>query len=444
MARPNNTVAPLGANRDEANDDTDRENRRLYIFIDGDKDEERRMVTLEEFLQFVAEKPEWLYEKLCSVHQQYEKRLNDREAQFAEEKLRGKAKDGEIARLHREMGELKGQLQSQTDNNDNEDMNGLHQPVDDVKQQLAEVRAERNVYANQIVRTTMQFSSISDQESTLAVPSNRETSKIPDPPMFTDGKEPQFENWLALMSRKLTGNADHFDTPQLRMAYVASRCKGKARKHITLRMREDAKNPYADSKDILDHLKMIFSDPGRVIIAKHHFRQLYMKVSDKFHDFLSEFLYLAAEAGIAEDDWKDELYYKLTTKLQKLCISDHIKDSTFQEFSSAVSQTASRLEVINHRNQKNRSFNFFLISKDTTKGASQVIVKKGLAPPRSIGPVGPHTGTNRDQLMKEGRRFDCQKSGHLARNCTTKAVSSELKELEQNEASKIDNYAEKF
>ncbi|EYE96730.1 uncharacterized protein EURHEDRAFT_452544, partial [Aspergillus ruber CBS 135680] len=102
-------------------------------------------------------------------------------------------------------------------------MNGLHQPVDDVKQQLAEVRAERNVYANQIVRTTMQFSSISDQESTLAVPSNRETTKIPDPPMFTDGKEPQFENWLVLMSRKLTGNADHFDTPQLRMAYVASR-----------------------------------------------------------------------------------------------------------------------------------------------------------------------------------------------------------------------------
>ena len=60
-----------------------------------------------------------------------------------------------------------------------------------------------------------------------------------------------------------------------------------------------------------------------------------MKVSNKFYDFLSKFLYLAAEAGVAEDDWKDELYHKLTTELQKQCISDKTKDSTFQEFVTA-------------------------------------------------------------------------------------------------------------
>jgi len=40
MARPNDTVAPTRSNRDEANNDTDQENRRTSIFIDGDKDEE--------------------------------------------------------------------------------------------------------------------------------------------------------------------------------------------------------------------------------------------------------------------------------------------------------------------------------------------------------------------------------------------------------------------
>ena len=107
-------------------------------------------------------------------------------------------------------------------------------------------------------------------------------------------------------------------------------------------------NPYTDSKDMLDHLKAIYDDPTCVVTAKNQFRQLYMKTSDKFHGFLSEFLYLAVEAGVAEDDWKYELYYKLTTKLQKLCISESIKYGTFQEFSSVVSQTASRLQVINH------------------------------------------------------------------------------------------------
>ncbi|OJJ78919.1 uncharacterized protein ASPGLDRAFT_1095409 [Aspergillus glaucus CBS 516.65] len=78
-----------------------------------------------------------------------------------------------------------------------------------------------------------------------------------------------------------------------------------------------------------------------------------MKSGNKFHDFLSEFLYLAAEAGVAEDTWKDELCIKLATKLQELCITESYKTGPFQDFSNAVSQTASRLEVINHQNQKN-------------------------------------------------------------------------------------------
>ena len=154
--------------------------------------------------------------------------------------------------------------------------------------------------------------------------------------------------WFEFLPPKISLTLTMGSRAQLRMAYVASRCDGKARKHITLRMRDDAMNPYTDSKNMLDHLKAIYSDPNRVTTARHQFRQLYMKTSGKFHDFLFEFLYLAAEAGVADDDWKEELYTKLTTKLQELCISDSFKNSTFQEFSNAVSRTACRLEVIIH------------------------------------------------------------------------------------------------
>lgn len=406
MARQNDTVPSSRANRNETNDDdTDRENRRSSIFIDGDGNEGQQMVTLEEFLQFVSEKPEWLYEKLRLIHQRYEECLEDHEVHHAERELHDKGQDGEIALLH--------------------------QKLEDVEQRLTEVRSERDAYGHQIVKMTMQLTNNGNQGPMPATTNARKSTKIPDPPMLTDGKEPRFEDWLLLTTQKLTANADHFDTSQLRMAYVASRCEGKARKHITPRMREDALNPYADSKDMLDHLKTIYSDPNRVTTAKHQFRQLYMKVSDKFHDFLSEFLYLAAEAGVAEDDWKDELYFKLTTKLQELCISDRIRNGTFQEFSNTVSQTASCLEVISHRNQKGR---VFTPNKDTSKGVNRsgTTIKKEPTPSQSSSPTAPQTSSvGRDQLMKEGRCFHCQEHGHLARDCPTKAATSELKELEQ-------------
>lgn len=415
MPRPRTIAASTRANRnetndndtnqDEANTDAGQENQQNPIFIEGDENEEQRMVTLEEFLQYASDEPEWLYEKLQVTHQRHDDRLDDHKVRLAEEELRSQTKDGEITLLRRKVVE-----------------------IENVRQQLAEAKAERDAFGSQIARLVMDNAN-SRQASPM--PINRKTTKIPDPPMLTDGKEPRFEDWLLLMNQKLTANADHFDTPQLRIAYVASRCEGKTRKHITPRMRDNAMNPYTDSKDVLNHLKTIYDDPNRVTTAKHQFRQLYMKTSDKFHDFLSEFLYLAAEAGVAEDDWKDELYNKLTTKLQELCISSSIHESTFQEFSSAVSQTASRLEVINYRTQKNRTFS---PNKDTNKGASRpgATVKKEPALPQSTSPTAPRAGSaGHDQMMKEGRCFHCQERGHLARDCPTKTASPELKELEQ-------------
>ena len=197
MPRTRNTVAPTGGNRNETNDnDTGQENRQNPIFIDDDEDEEQCMVTLEEFLQYASEEPEWLYDKLQVTHKRYDDRLEDHKVRLAEEELRCQTKDGEITLLRRKIGE-----------------------IEDVKQQLVEVMTERDAFGSQIARLVMDGTN-GRQASPMAI--NRKTTKIPDPPMLTDGKEPRFEDWLLLMNQKLTANADHFDTSQLRIAYVAS------------------------------------------------------------------------------------------------------------------------------------------------------------------------------------------------------------------------------
>ena len=104
---------------------------------------------------------------------------------------------------------------------------------------------------------------------------------------------------------------------------------------------------------MIEHLKIIYDDLNHVTTAKNQFQALYMKPTDKFHDFLSEFLYLTVKAGVSEDDWKDELYHQITTELQKLIMMEINKNESFQKFSSFCSQMASCLEVINYCMQRN-------------------------------------------------------------------------------------------
>lgn len=375
-------------------------NRRSSILLEVE-DNSPQEIDFNDFMNFVKEKPEWLYQKIKDMHDRHEEDLETRNAQ---DELENQAKDGRMTMAQQELNEA--------------------------KQQLAQAELDRDGYSQKIVQMVMdQATSLnrSVADGNASSQSSRKSAKIPDPPLLTDGKEPHFEDWLLLMTQKLKANGDHYDSPQLRIAYVASRCDGRARKHITPRMREGVSNPYDDSKSMLDHLKTIYDDPNRVTTAKNSFRSLYMKTTDKFHDFLSEFLYLAAEAGISEDDWKDELYHRITTKLQELTINEVIKGDSFQEFSSVCSQTASRLEVMNLRNQRNRNLGSTAsYGKNSTKSTTSA------AAPDALGStnVKKEPTDNRNQLMKEGKCFTCFEQGHMSRDCPKKHGSSAIQELE--------------
>ena len=42
--------------------------------------------------------------------------------------------------------------------------------------------------------------------------SKNKSTKLPDPPILIDGKEPAYDDWLAKMQSKLEANQDHFPT----------------------------------------------------------------------------------------------------------------------------------------------------------------------------------------------------------------------------------------
>ena len=90
------------------------------------------------------------------------------------------------------------------------------------------------------------------------------TTKIPDPPLLTDGKEPTFESWKLQIQGKLQVNSDHFFSNKARIAYVFSRTGGNAQKHLQPRYDEDSKDLFQSDEEMIKYLASIYKDPHRI------------------------------------------------------------------------------------------------------------------------------------------------------------------------------------
>ena len=131
------------------------------IMIDGDEEELNwYKVTFEDFLNYVREKPEWLYGKLRLIHERFEDVVEDCEARLAESELSGQSKDGEIVLMKNRL--------------------------DETTERLNQMTLDCDVYANKIAYNTL----YSIGYPTAGGQSSSKLAKIPDPPLLTDGKEP--------------------------------------------------------------------------------------------------------------------------------------------------------------------------------------------------------------------------------------------------------------
>jgi hypothetical protein len=351
----------------------------------------------------------------------------------------------ENARLHQELENEQATL-GENERAAQEEVAALRERIKGKDKALAELVEERDrfrdAFAQEALVARNRGSICNSPAPEVTKKSTEKSTKIPDPPILTDGKEPKFEDWLLRVEDKLAANADHYPTPAMRLAYVKSRCGGRAAEHLVARSRSDAVNKYQDVTDVLEHLKTIFLDVNRVIAAKEKFRRLYMKPTDKFQDFLSEFSYLAQESGLAEPEWKEELYHRIHADMQRLVIRES-NDLTldFKEFATDCTRTANRLEQISLKEQRGKSQTGQTTSAKTNNRETTHTAAK----PASIGRTqstniaagvqGRLTTEDRTQLMKAGKCFYCKQEGHVARDCPIKKDTADLKALESSSQS---------
>jgi len=288
--------------------------------------------------------------------------------------------------------------------------------------QIADLIAERDELNSELLLVLRQHA----REPTPAPVTAKKSTKIPDPPILTDGKNPTFEGWLLKVKNKLKVNADHFADEDAKIAYVQLLTDGEASQHIQPRLEDDAADPYTTYAEVLSHLQSIYEDPNRIFNAKNEFKKLFMKSTQPFHEFYTRFLHLSGRAQIAPSELKYELYNKLSFDLQRQVIAQFHAEIPMKAFADHCGVIDQSLKAINERQNKGRT---------NTRTPSSLTP----TPTTANTPSSPTAARNRPRMTADERQklfegnkcFYCKAEGHRAIECPVKAQSTQVKVIEE-------------
>ena len=289
--------------------------------------------------------------------------------------------------------------------------------------QIDVLMAERDDYKDGFARMSLRGLDDARGASTTPVPETKRTTKLPDPPILTDGKDPRFEDWLSRIKNKLKVNADHYPTEAMKIAYVEGRTGDKAARHLAPRMKEGSVGEYENVNEVFKHLETVFNDPNKTVNARRKFRAMQMKPSDPYHEFLTEFLHLAGEASIPPDQLKEELYEKLTYRLKEAMMFHRGGSGTFEEFSTYCSHAANTIQSIAEARAQTTT-------RTSTVGGRKEALRRQTSgsETKSAAPLG----KEKQEMMKRGLCFNCGEHGHLNRDCPRRKKAVELKAMESS------------
>jgi hypothetical protein len=305
-------------------------------------------------------------------------------------------------------------------------INELTQTVENKEQAMMELIDERDRYKH--VAEYMETRQGRSTSPEAGVGGDEKGLKLPDVPVLTDGKNPRFDDWLSLMKRRFGILGRSYPTEEHKIAYIQTRLGGKALEYVSPRFRESCSRPYHTVDEIYRHLKSVFHNPNRVQEALDRFRNLEMKTSQKYHDFLAVFSHQAGEADVPESTYKRELYSKITPALRSLTWSQYGDiNVTFEEFSNLCATAAYTLQL-NHSQESKTSTRATTVTpghNTTSKPVTTATGTNNTAPRKRLDEA------EKAELTKDGKCFYCKEQGHIVRDCPKMKAKAELKALEK-------------
>ena len=120
------------------------------------------------------------------------------------------------------------------------------------------------------------------------------STKLPDPPIFSDNIKVKWDDWYAKIIRKLTINTDYYLTEIARIEYIILRIEGDTIDYTLARRLRNYLNLYRLHTEIFEDLAKVYKDLDRITNSDREYIALQIDTIGKFIEFYSKYVRLGA------------------------------------------------------------------------------------------------------------------------------------------------------
>ena len=323
------------------------------------------------------------------------------------------------------------------------------------EEQIIRLRIQHEEDKSSIDQLATQLSASTTQikllESKLALASSNALSdpqvkpalseKLPDPPMFSGGRE-ELSGWIAALRLKLSLNADRFPTPKSQVGYAIGRTEGKAMAQILHHVQSDGNVTFVTLEELLDYLKTAFGDPDERATAQLKLEH-YAQKNLAFSEYYGEFRRLAAMAGLEGEAKRIFLLRGINDELRAYLRNNSPAES-FEDLAKQL-QKADTLHTQWAPLRPSRPQ--ITVSRPTPNATKNAVSPNSVSPsvtqytPPPTPPVGggepmdlsrQRFHISEEEKLRRVREhlcYYCGGSGHQSRGCPAKTQSTRLREL---------------
>ncbi len=240
------------------------------------------------------------------------------------------------------------------------------------------------------------------------------SQKIPDSSLFTDEKNPTWENWYGKIQDKLEINVDLFPNERAKLSYIHSRLFDDAAETIQARRERDYVNFYKIVDDLLKELAQLFDDSNKEVNFRRKYYNLVQEFK-KFSEFYNQFQRLSFYLDYHEKQLIADLKDKIHPRLRSVWVDQLVQPGSLKEIRSYLIRLNNNQRVI--REIKNKIKRVDNLSKTIFHRATVVTQPVDHSKPDQLKPRGAILTSVKEADILVESCFICHKSGHSSKEC---------------------------